>query len=275
LYIPIFYEVKLLNKELINHPLLLENVNKVAEITIFFWIMKICATVLGETAGDQLSMTMHLGYSTSGIILIGFFLITLAAQLKSAHFHPVLYWLVILATTTVGTEISDFMDRSLGLGYSLGTIILLASLILVLGIWYYREKSLAVDHIYETRIEVFYWIAILCSNTLGTALGDFLSDQLGIGFIGGAMITGGIIALVVVAHYYTKINKVFLFWIAFVLTRPFGATFGDLLTKPFAKGGLNLGTLNSSIIIAVLFAILIAHSSWQRNNELRHQLNEA
>jgi len=132
--IPVSTEVNLLNKELINRPLLLENVNKVAEITIFFWIMKICATVLGESAGDQLSMTMHLGYSTSGIILIGFFLITLAAQLKSAHFHPVLYWLVILATTTVGTEISDFMDRSLGLGYSLGTIILLACLILVLGI---------------------------------------------------------------------------------------------------------------------------------------------
>lgn len=265
----------MLNKELINKPLLLENANKVAEITIYFWIMKICATILGETAGDQLSMTMHLGYSTSGIILIGFFLVTLAAQLKSARFHPVLYWLVILATTTVGTEISDFMDRSLGLGYTAGTVILLASLVLVLGIWYYREKSLAVDHIYQRRIEIFYWIAILCSNTLGTALGDFLSDQLGIGFIGGALITGGIIAMVVLAHYYTKINKIFLFWIAFVLTRPFGATFGDLLTKPFAKGGLNIGTLTSSIIIAVLFALLIAHSSWMRNNELRQQLNAA
>lgn len=258
-----------------NRDTLLENANKVAEITIYFWIMKICATILGETAGDQLSMTMHLGYSTSGILLIGFFLVTLLAQLKASRFHPALYWLVILSTTTAGTEISDFMDRTLGLGYTVGTLILLGCLVLVLAIWYYREKSLAVDYISQTRVEIFYWLAILCSNTLGTALGDFLSDNLGIGFIGGAIITGSIIGLVVLAHYRTNINKVLLFWIAFVLTRPFGATFGDLLTKPLAKGGLSLGTLNSSLIIAVVFAIFIAHNSWNRNGGLQHELSEA
>ncbi len=236
-------------------------VNKVAEITIYFWIMKICATTLGETAGDLLSMTLNVGYAVSSLILISLFLISFIAQLTTREFHPVLYWTVILTTSTAGTTMSDFMDRSLGLGYTKGTLILVACLLTILAIWRLSEKSLSVSNINSTKAELFYWVAILFSNTLGTALGDFLADSSGLGFFGGAALIGGLIALVALLYYFTRINRVALFWIAFVLTRPFGATFGDLLTKPSEQGGLNFGTIGSTLVLAVMLVGLILYTS--------------
>jgi len=230
-------------------------VNKVAQVTVFFWFMKICATTLGETAGDLLSMTMDVGYAASSIILLSLFLVSLIAQLRSRRFHPVLYWTVILTTSTAGTTMSDYMDRTLELGYAKGSLILVAGLIAVLTAWRLSEGNLSVNSIQTRKAELFYWFAILFSNTLGTALGDYLADDSGLGFLGGAALIGGLLLLLVLAYYFTKLNRVVLFWIAFVLTRPFGATFGDLLTKPTDKGGLGFGTIGSS---AILFALLIA-----------------
>jgi uncharacterized membrane-anchored protein len=228
---------------------------KIPAITFSFWIMKICATTLGETAGDLLAQTLKIGYAISSTILLVFFFITLTAQLFSKKYHPIIYWLVILATSTAGTTISDFMDRTLGLGYAIGSLILATLLVGTLIIWKRSEKSLSITDIKSVRGEIFYWTAILFSNTLGTALGDFLADSSGLGFLGGAVLIGSLILLVILAYYFTKVSHVVLFWLAFVLTRPFGATFGDLLTKPIAKGGLNFGTMGSS---AILFVILIA-----------------
>ncbi len=234
--------------------------NKVAQVTLTFWIIKICATTLGETAGDLLSMTMNVGYGLSSVILIGLFLVSVVAQLSSKKFHPVLYWTVILTTSTAGTTMSDFMDRTLGLGYAKGSLILVTCLAVVLAVWRFSEKSLSVSNIQTTKAELFYWVAILFSNTLGTALGDFLADDSGLGFLGGAVLIGGIIALIALAYYVTRLNRVLLFWLAFVLTRPFGATFGDLLTKPLTKGGLGFGTIGSSAILAILLIAFVTYT---------------
>jgi uncharacterized membrane-anchored protein len=190
-------------------------VSKLAKVTIFFWIMKICATTLGETAGDLLSMTMNVGYAVSSLILISLFLISLAIQLFSKRFHPVLYWTVILTTSTAGTTISDFMDRTLELGYMTGSLILVACLAVVLGIWRWSEGTLSITDVRTRKAELFFWTAILFSNTLGTALGDYISDNLGLGFLGGAALVGGAILLVVLAYYFTRVSRVTLFWIAF------------------------------------------------------------
>ncbi len=232
--------------------------SKLPQITVAFWIMKICATTLGETAGDLLSMTLNVGYAVSSAILLSFFFIILTAQLFSKKYHPIIYWLVILATSTAGTTISDYMDRTLGLGYATGSLILSALLIATLLIWKATEKTLAVTDIKSRRAEIFYWTAILFSNTLGTALGDFLADNSGLGFFGGAILIGSLLLVIVLAYYFTKISGVILFWLAFVLTRPFGATFGDLLTKPPEKGGLNFGTTISSLILFIILAVLVA-----------------
>ncbi len=235
--------------------------NKVAQVTLYFWIMKICATTLGETAGDLLSMTMNVGYAISSLILISLFLVTLAAQLISSNFHPTLYWSVILTTSTAGTTMSDYMDRTLGLGYANGSLILVTCLLTVLAIWRLSEKTLSVSNIQSTQAELFYWLTILFSNTLGTALGDFLADDSGLGFLGGATLVGGTIALIALASYLTQLNRVMLFWLAFILTRPFGATFGDLLTKPLEKGGLGFGTIGSSMILAILLVGFVVYAS--------------
>lgn len=234
--------------------------NKVAAVTLSFWIMKICATTLGETGGDLLSMTLKVGYENSSIILISIFIMTLIAQVSSKKFNPLLYWTVILSTSTAGTTMSDFLDRTLHLGYLKGSLILISCLIIVLTIWYFSEKSLSVNNIQTPRQELFYWTAILFSNTLGTAFGDFLSDNLSLGFAGGALLVGSLILLTVLAWRFTKINSIILFWAAFVLTKPFGATFGDLLTKPIVKGGLNLGTIGSTIVLATILAIFMIYS---------------
>jgi uncharacterized membrane-anchored protein len=235
--------------------------NKVATVTLSFWIMKICATTLGETAGDLLSMTMNVGYALSSVILLTLFAVSLVRQLRSERFHPALYWTVILTTSTAGTTISDFMDRTLGLGYAKGSLILVLCLLAVLTAWKLTEKTLSVSNIQTTRTEGFYWTAILFSNTLGTALGDFLADDSGLGFAGGAAVIGACIALIALASYFTRLNRVVLFWLAFVLTRPFGATFGDLLTKPVSKGGLAFGTIGSSLFLAVLLVGVIIYTS--------------
>jgi len=236
-------------------------VNKVAQVTFAFWVMKICATTLGETAGDLLSMTLNVGYAWSSAILISLFLISLIAQVRSPKFHPVLYWTVILTTSTAGTTMSDFMDRTLELGYAKGSLILVTCLVIILGVWRFSEGTLSVSNIRTTKAELFYWITILFSNTLGTALGDFLSDDSKLGFLGGAALIGGLLAAITIAAYTTRINRVLLFWLAFVLTRPFGATFGDLLTKPTEKGGLNFGTIGSSLVLASVLIILVAFTS--------------
>ena len=234
---------------------------KIPEVTLLFWVMKVCATTLGETAGDLLAQTLKVGYAVSSLVLIGFFLATLAGQLAARRYIPALYWAVILATSTAGTTISDYMDRSLGLGYAKGALLLVTALAAVLGLWRLTEKSLSVSDIHTRRGELFYWTAILISNTLGTALGDFLADDSGLGFGGGALLIGGLLAVVVLAHYFTRISSVLLFWVAFVLTRPFGATFGDLLTKPPEKHGLGFGTTGSSLILFVLLAGLVVYGT--------------
>jgi len=241
--------------------------NKVAKITASFWIMKILATTLGETSGDYLSMTLNLGYSVSLAITSAFFLLALWVQLKSQKFHPVFYWAVILGTTMVGTEISDSMDRSLNLGYVMGSVILFACLAMALAFWYYKEKNLEVYPIMGRGKEVFYWITVLFSNSLGTAFGDFLSDNLSLSYMGGALVCAGIIIVVVLLHYLTRINHIILFWIAFVFTRPFGATFGDLLTKPMPKGGLNLGTAHASLVTLFLLVLMLIYATVSMNKK--------
>lgn len=247
----------------------MKDLNKVAEITLIFWLMKIIATTLGETLGDFLSMTLNLGYAIGIGITALFFLTVLLIQLFSKKYIPVFFWLVIIATTTLGTEISDFMDRSLQLGYTLGSTILFVCLLFTLFLWHKKFKSLSVFPIFDKNKEIFYWIAILFSNSLGTAFGDYLSDVVGLSYLNGALVTASIILIVVLLHYFTKINQIVLFWVAFVFTRPFGATFGDFLTKPISKGGLDLGTLNASIVSVILIGILIvvSHKRLQTANE--------
>ncbi|MGG7549559.1 COG4705 family protein [Chryseobacterium arthrosphaerae] len=239
--------------------------NKVAAVTILFWLMKIVATTLGETLGDFISMTLNLGYVVGILVTLAFFVIIAAVQLNVKKYIPAIYWLVITGTTTLGTEISDFIDRTLKTGYLAGSLILLSGLLISLFLWYKKYGNLEVYPVFERNKELYYWTAILFSNSLGTAFGDFLSDNLGLGYMTGALITGLIILIVIALHYFTKINHVLLFWIAFVFTRPFGATFGDLLTKPLSKGGLDLGTLNASLI-SVFLMILMIFISQKRHN---------
>ena len=244
--------------------------NKVAKISLLFWLMKIIATTLGETLGDFISQTLNLGYTIGILITLIFFVIVLITQLQVKKYIPFIFWLVIIGTTTLGTEISDFIDRTLHLGYTAGTLLLISCLLMTLYIWYKKYGNLEVFPIYTKQKEVYYWIAILFSNSLGTAFGDFLGDYFGLSYINGALVTGAVIVIVVLLHYLTKINHILLFWIAFIFTRPFGATFGDFLTKPIEKGGLNLGTLNASLVsIAIMFLlVLIEHNREKKLNDL-------
>jgi len=235
--------------------------NKVPQVTLAFWIIKIFATTLGETGGDTVSMTLNLGYALATGIFFAIFLVTLGAQLAVKRYNPVTYWLVILATTTVGTTISDFLDRSAHLGYMGGSAVLVTALIAVLVIWRLTLGAITFSHVVDRKVEAFYWVTILISNTLGTALGDFVSDDSGLGYHGAALIFGGLIGLIALAYFFTKAPRTLLFWAAFVLTRPLGATLGDSLTKPLAHGGLNLGTLQSSLVLALALVILVAFAA--------------
>lgn len=230
--------------------------SKVPEVVLGFWIIKIAATTLGETGGDALSMSMNLGYATSTIIFFMLFAMAVGAQIRARHFHRFLYWAVIVATTLTGTTMADFADRSLGIGYLGGSLILFGLVIAVLAVWRMAIGSVSVNVITEPKVEAFYWATILFSNTLGTALGDWVADS-GPGYEGGALIFAGGIAIVALLYFFTKTSRTTLFWSAFILTRPLGATLGDLLTKPLASGGLNLSRYSSSAVIACFMIVCI------------------
>jgi uncharacterized membrane-anchored protein len=234
-----------------------EWISKVPQVTLMFWVIKIFATTLGETGGDAVTMTWELGYAVGSLIFLAFFAVTLAAQVASKRYHPFVYWAVVVATTTVGTTMSDYFDRTLGLGYVKSSVILLGGVLVILFIWRLVMGRIEFENITNRKDEVFYWLTILVSNTLGTALGDFTADDAGLGFERGALVFAGLIALVALAHYFTKISDSVLFWAAYILTRPLGATLGDTLTKPLAEGGLNLSRVASSLVIAAVMVALI------------------
>lgn len=240
--------------------------SKVPEVTLGFWIIKILATTLGETGGDALSMTLKLGYAVSTLIYLAFFIVVLTAQVRARHYHAALYWAVVVATTTVGTTASDYFDRTLGLGYVKSSIILFAGVLIVLAIWHFATGRIEFENITSRKNETFYWLTILVSNTLGTALGDFMATDTGLGFERGALVFAALIALVAAAYFLTPIPKSVLFWSAYVLTRPLGATLGDTLTKPPADGGLGLSRIMSSLAIA---AVMVAGIFWTWRRERR------
>lgn len=229
--------------------------SKVPEVTLGFWIIKIAATTLGETGGDAVTMTLNLGYLIGTAIFATAFVVAVSAQIGAKRFHPFLYWIVIVATTTVGTTMADFFDRSLGIGYAGGSSILFVLLMASLGLWYWSLGSVSVDTVTSPKAEMFYWGTILFSQTLGTALGDWMADTTGLGYEGGAIVFAIALAVVAVLYFRTQVSHTLLFWAAFILTRPLGATVGDLLDKPVANGGLALGRFWAS---AVLAAFIIA-----------------
>jgi uncharacterized membrane-anchored protein len=235
--------------------------SKVPRVTLAFWVVKILATTLGETGGDALSMTLNLGYAVSTLIFLVFFVVTLAAQVKSKHYHPVFYWAVVVATTTVGTTTSDYIDRTLKVGYVKSSIGLLALVIILLVVWRMTTGRIVVDRVTNRTDEIFYWVTILVSNTLGTALGDFVATSAGFGFEKGALIFTALILIVAALHFFSNLPTSVTFWAAYVLTRPLGATLGDTLTKPHDQGGLNLSRITSSIAIAVLMVIVVSLTS--------------
>jgi uncharacterized membrane-anchored protein len=243
--------------------------SKLAKITAWFWIIKITATTLGETLSDYLAHDegLALGYAVTAGIVITFFLITLFLQLRATKHHPTLFWLVILSTSVAGTSISDFIDRTLHIGYTGGSAILAALLVVIFWLWKSNGGELSVSSIQSRRDESYYWIAILISNTLGTALGDLLADSSGLGFAGGAELIGGLLLITFLVYYFTKVSHVLLFWVAFVLTRPFGATLGDTLTKSHEQGGLALGTAASSAVLMAVLVFSIIYSNRNRNSE--------
>jgi len=230
---------------------------KVPEVTLLFWIMKIAATTLGETGGDAVSMSMHLGYLVGTAIFAAIFLLAVAVQIKAKGFHPVLYWTTIIATTTVGTTLADFADRSLGIGYAGGTALLLVLLLSSLAAWYWTLGSISVDTISTPKAEIFYWVTIMFSQTLGTALGDWTADTAGLGYEGGALLFSALLLVLVAAYYKTKVSRTLLFWSAFVLTRPLGAVLGDLLDKPLAAGGLALSRYSASAVLVIFIGACI------------------
>ena len=223
---------------------------KVPAVTLGFWIIKILATTLGETGGDTLSMTFDFGYLASTAIFLGVLLLLVWAQVLSRRFHPMLYWATIVASTTAGTTLADYADRSLGIGYLGGTVLLLTGVLASLALWYFTEGSVSVQTVASPRIECFYWLTITLSQTLGTALGDWAADA-GLGYGGGALVFGAALALVAVAYAFTQLSRVAVFWCAFILTRPLGATVGDFFDKPHDEGGLDVSRPIASAILAV------------------------
>jgi uncharacterized membrane-anchored protein len=226
--------------------------SKVPAVNLIFWIIKIAATTLGETAGDAVSMSMNLGYLVGTAIFAAIFIIAVAAQIKAKSFHPFLYWTTIIATTTVGTTLADFFDRSLGIGYAGGASLLFVLLMASLAIWYRSLGSVSVDTISSPKAEMFYWITIMFSQTLGTALGDWTADTAGLGYSGGAIVFSILLGIVAAAYYWTKLPKALLFWAAFILTRPLGAVLGDFLDKPLNAGGLALSRYSASLALLVI-----------------------
>lgn len=224
---------------------------KVPEVALGFWVIKIAATTLGETGGDTLSMSLKLGYAESSLIFMALFVTAIIVQMKARAFHPWIYWSAIIATTLVGTTMADFADRSMGIGYTGGSLLLFGWVMVILAVWRLSCGTVSVANISSVRMEAFYWATILASNTLGTALGDYVSDGLGFGFAGGACFFIGLIGLVGALYGFTKLSHGLLFWAAFILTRPLGATLGDLLTKPVAHGGFDVSRPDASGFIGL------------------------
>ena len=234
-----------------------ETLSKVPATTVGFWIIKIAATTLGETGGDAVTMTLNLGYSIGTAIFAVLLVVAVLAQISARAFHPFLYWAVVIATTTVGTTLADLVDRSLGIGYAGGASILLLLVLASLALWYKSCGSVSVDTVSSPKVELFYWATILFSQTLGTALGDWMADDTGLGYEGGALVFAGGLALVLLAFFFTRANITVLFWAAFILTRPLGATVGDLLDKPREQGGLEVGRFTASALLAALILVCI------------------
>lgn len=231
-----------------------DHASKVPAVTLAFWIAKIFATTLGETGGDAVSMSMNMGYATASVIFLAIFAAGVTMQVLARRYHPWLYWFVIVATTTAGTTLADFATRSLGIGYEGGSTILFAALLASLGIWYWVEGKVAVDQVEGRRTEFFYWGTILTSQTLGTALGDWMADTNGLGYDGSSLLFGAGLLVLVILYYTTSLSRTVLFWAAFILTRPLGATVGDFLDKPIADGGLALDRFAASAVLLVLLA---------------------
>jgi uncharacterized membrane-anchored protein len=234
-----------------------EALSKVPEVTLVFWIIKILATTLGETGGDAVSMSMGLGYLVGTAIFALLFAVAVFAQIRARKFHPVLYWLTIIATTTVGTTMADFADRSLGIGYAGGSSILLALLLGSLFVWHRTLGTVSVESVSAPKAEIFYWVTIMFSQTLGTALGDWTADSAGLGYLGSAAVFGGLLLLVAAAYQWTKTSRTALFWSAFILTRPLGAVVGDFFDKPHASGGLALSRFTASAVLLALISACI------------------
>lgn len=232
--------------------------NKVPAVTLAFWLIKIVATTLGETGGDAVSMSMNLGYAVASVIFLAAFAAAVAAQLAARSFHPYLYWLVIVATTTAGTTMADYATRSLGIGYPGGTALLFAALMASLAVWYFTVGTVSVERIATRRDETFYWATILFSQTLGTALGDWMADTNGFGYDGAALVFGAALAALAALYYFTQVSRTFLFWSAFILTRPLGATLGDFLDKPLDHGGLALDRYIATAVLSVVIVALVA-----------------
>lgn len=231
-----------------------QTLSKVPEVTLLFWTIKIAATTLGETGGDAVSMSMHLGYLVATGLFAAVFALAVVAQIKARKFHPLLYWATIIATTTVGTTLADFADRSLGIGYAGGSTLLLALLLGSLFVWHRTLGSVSVNTVSSPKAEMFYWVTIMFSQTLGTALGDWMADTAGLGYTGAAAVFAVLLALVVAAYFWTRVSRTALFWAAFILTRPLGAVVGDFLDKPLSAGGLALSRYSAS---AALFAFIV------------------
>ena len=230
---------------------------KVPEVALLFWIVKIAATTLGETGGDALSMSLNLGYLASTGIFAAVFIAAVAAQIRACQFHPWLYWVTIIATTTVGTTMADYFDRSLGIGYSGGSTTLLGLLLGSLWLWHRTLGSISVQSVSTPRAEAFYWVTIMFSQTLGTALGDWTADTAGLGYTGGALVFAALLSVVALAYFRTRISRTALFWAAFVLTRPLGAVVGDYFDKPVAAGGLALDRFSASAVLLASIAFML------------------
>jgi uncharacterized membrane-anchored protein len=234
-----------------------EALSKVPEVTLAFWIIKIAATTLGETGGDSVTMTLNWGYLDGTAIFVGLLLVLVSAQIFAKRFHPLLYWATIVASTTFGATMADFADRSLGIGYTGGSTLLFCCLIVVLGLWYWSEGTISVNTVSSPKVEAFYWAAITFSQTLGTALGDWMADTGGLGYEGGALVFAAGLGVIAGLYFWSSVSRVLLFWAGFILTRPLGATVGDFLDKPKNVGGLALSRPLASAVIAAFIILCL------------------
>ena len=247
------------------------NTSKVPEVTLGFWTIKIVATTLGEVGGNAVTLTLGLGYLVGTAIFAAVLLVVLGAQIRAKRFHPSLYWAVIVATTLAGTTLADFFDRSLGIGYLGGSISLFTLVVATLGLWYWSLGSVSVETVTSPKVEMFYWATIMFSQTLGTALGDWMADDTGLGYNGGALVIAAALAVVAALYFFTAVSRTLLFWAAFVLTRPLGATVANSLDKPVAAGGLAVGDLSASAALAAIMVVCVLFIPQKAGKHPEHQ----